>query len=153
MMLLALLLGVVAGLRTFTPLAAVSWAARLGILKLDGTWASFLGYLWTPWIFSVLALAELVNDKLPRTPSRKTPPQFAARIVSGTFAGLTLGFGHEAVVICAVLGAIGAVLGTLGGAAARSGLTKAIGGKDLPIALLEDCVAVGAAVLIVFSIR
>lgn len=153
MMLLALLLGVVAGLRTFTPLAAVSWAARLSILRLNGTWASFLGYLWTPWVFSALALAELVNDKLPRTPSRKTPPQFAARVVSGTFAGLTLGLGHDAALLCAVLGAIGAVLGTLGGAAARAGLTKAIGGKDLPIALLEDCIAVVAAALIIYSIR
>ncbi|HEY9127560.1 MAG TPA: DUF4126 family protein [Acidobacteriaceae bacterium] len=152
-MLLALFLGVVTGLRTLTPLAAVSWAARLGILKLDGSWAAFLGYHWTPWILSVLALAELINDKLPNTPSRKTPPQFTARIITGSFAALTLGFEHGTVLLCAGLGAIGAVIGTLGGAAARTGLVKAIGGRDLPIALLEDCVTVGGVVLIVSCIR
>lgn len=37
---------------------------------------------------------------------------------------------------------IGAVLGTLGGAEARRRLVAATGGRDLPIALSEDAVAV-----------
>jgi len=41
------------------------------------------------------------------------------------------------------------VVGTLGGYEIRSRLVKAIGGKDLPIALLEDAIAVGGAILIV----
>jgi uncharacterized membrane protein len=48
-----------------------------------------------------------------------------------------------------IAGAIGAVLGTLGGYEARKRLVAATGGKDLPIALLEDAVAVIGAVLIV----
>ena len=48
-----------------------------------------------------------------------------------------------------IAGAIGAVLGTLGGYDARKRLVAATGGKDLPIALLEDAVAVIGAVLIV----
>ena len=40
-------------------------------------------------------------------------------------------------------GVIGAVLGTLGGYQARRRLVAAVGGKDLPIALLEDVVAIG----------
>ena len=39
-------------------------------------------------------------------------------------------------------GIIGAVLGTLGGYQARKRLVAATGGKDLPIALLEDAVAI-----------
>ena len=46
--LLALLIGVVAGLRSFTAPAAVSWAAYLGRLRLDDIWLTFLGYAWTP---------------------------------------------------------------------------------------------------------
>ncbi|WP_213982741.1 DUF4126 domain-containing protein, partial [Sphingomonas sp. dw_22] len=80
---LALLIGVVAGLRAFTAPAAVSWASHLGLLALDGTWLAFLGYRFTPWIFSALALLELVGDQLPATPSRKTPPQFITRLVMG----------------------------------------------------------------------
>ena len=38
---LAFLIGVVAGLRSMTPPAAVSWAARLGWLHLEGTPLAF----------------------------------------------------------------------------------------------------------------
>ena len=57
---LALLAGIVAGSRTFTALAAVSWAARWGYLNLDDSWLAFMGYVWTPWIFTLLALVEMV---------------------------------------------------------------------------------------------
>jgi uncharacterized membrane protein len=146
---LAFLIGVVAGLRALTPLAAVSWAARLGWLHLDGTWLAFLGYAATPYIFSVLAIGELINDKLPKTPSRKAPPGFAARIVTGTLSGAAFGAVSQSLFGSPVAGALGAVAGTLGGYEFRSRLVKAIGGKDLPIALLEDAIAVGGAFLIV----
>ncbi len=67
---LAFLIGVVAGLRALTAPAAVSWAARLGWLHLNNTPLGFLGFAATPYIVSVLALAELIGDKLPKTPSR-----------------------------------------------------------------------------------
>ena len=146
---LAFLIGVVAGLRALTPLAAVSWAARLGWLHLDGTWLAFLGYAATPYIFSVLAIGELINDKLPKTPSRKAPPGFAARIVTGTLSGAAFGAVSQSLFGSPVAGALGAVAGTLGGYEFRSRVVKAIGGKDLPIALLEDAIAVGGAFLIV----
>ena len=89
--LLALLIGVVAGLRTMTAPTAVSWAAHLGWLDLRGTWLAFLGYAWTPWIMTALALVELVTDQLPSTPSRTVPVQFGARLVSGALAGAAIG--------------------------------------------------------------
>ena len=143
---LAFLIGVVAGLRALTPLAAVSWAARLGWLHLDNTWLAFLGYAATPYIVSVLAIGELINDKLPKTPSRKAPPGFIARIVTGAMCGAALALAAPPLLVA---GAIGAVVGTLGGYEFRSRLVKAIGGKDLPIALLEDAIAIGGAFLIV----
>ena len=73
---LALLAGVLAGSRALTAPAVVSWAARLGYLHLDGSWLAFMGYTWTPWIFTLLAIVELVTDQLPSTPSRKVPMQF-----------------------------------------------------------------------------
>lgn len=69
--LLALAMGIVAGLRAFTAPAAVSWAAHHGWLHFDGSWLAFLGYSWAPWILTALALVELVTDQLPSTPSRK----------------------------------------------------------------------------------
>jgi uncharacterized membrane protein len=146
---LAFLIGAVAGLRALTPLAAVSWAARLGWLHLDNTWLAFLGFAATPYIFSVLAIGELINDKLPQTPSRKAPPGFIARIVTGTLCGAALGAASQSPFGAPVAGALGALAGTLGGYEFRSRLVKATGGKDLPIALLEDAIAIGVAFLIV----
>lgn len=146
--LLALLIGVVAGLRTLTAPAAVSWAAHLGWLHLQNTWLAFLGATVTPYIFSALALAELVVDQLPSTPSRKVPMQFGARILMGALCGAALGASAGVLAGGLVAGVIGAVIGTLGGAELRGRLARAAG-RDLPIALLEDAVAIVGAYLIV----
>ena len=148
---LALLIGIVAGLRAMLAPAAIAWAARLGWLDLHASWLAFLGYRWTPWLLSVLALGELVTDQLPGTPSRKVPPQFGARIVSGALCGAAIGVptGHWAVGL--LLGAIGAVLGTLGGAAMRANLSRAFV-NDHPAALVEDAIAIGLAAVIVFAL-
>ena len=145
---LAFLIGVVAGLSSMTAPAVVSWAARLGWLPLENTWLAFLGSAITPYILSVLAVAELINDKLPKTPSRKTPVPFAARVVVGALCGAALGAPGQALIGGLLAGVLGAVAGTLGGYEARTRLVKALGGKDLPIALLEDAIALCGAVWI-----
>jgi uncharacterized membrane protein len=132
-----------------TPPAAVSWAARLGWLHLEGTPLAFLGFAFTPYILSVLAIGELIADKLPKTPSRKAPGPFAARIVVGAFCGAALGAPGQVLAAGAAAGALGGVAGTLGGYEFRSRLVKATGGRDFPIALLEDAIAIGAAFWIV----
>ena len=149
--LLALFIGIVAGLRALTAPAAVSWAAHLGWLPLVGTPLAFMGFTVTPYVFTVLAIVELITDQLPKTPSRKVPMQFVARVVSGGLCGAALTAPHDALVAGLVLGLAGAVLGTLGGAMARGALAKAFG-RDLPAALIEDAIAVGGAILIVAAI-
>lgn len=148
---ISLIVGIVAGLRAMTPLAAVSWAARLGVLHLNNTWLAFLGYWWTPWLFTLLALAEIVNDKLPNTPSRKVPVQFGTRIVTGTFAGIAIGTSLDDLAMCALLGAAGAVIGTFAGAAARIGLAE-WSGRVMLVALGEDCVAIGCAAYVLSTL-
>ena len=146
----AFLLGVITGLRSMTTPALVSWAARLNWLHLDGTPLAFLGYAATPYILTLLAIGELIADKLPRTPSLKSPGPFIWRIVVGAFCGCALAYGSSQSPFAAgLLGAVGAVAGTLVGYEFRSRLVKATGGKALPIALLEDCIAVGGGLLIV----
>lgn len=150
-LLLALLIGVIAGLRAMTAPAAISWAAHIGLLNLDGSWLAFLGYTWTPWVFTVLALGELVTDQLPTTPSRTVPVQFGTRILMGALCGGAIGFAGGSLAIGAVLGAVGAVVGTLGGRAARARLAASFG-NDRPAALIEDVVAIGGALAIVASL-
>lgn len=145
---LASLIGVVAGLRAMTVPAAVSWAARLGLLNLEGTWLAFLGYAWTPWILTLLALGELVTDQLPSTRSRTVPVQFGGRLVTGALAGAALVASAGNWAGGAAVGALGAAAGTLGGSAARAKLAEAFG-RDRPAAFLEDIVAIVAAIAIV----
>jgi len=145
---LAFLIGVVAGLRVFTSAVAVSWAARLGWLHLEATPLAFLGYAATPWIVSALALFELINDQNPKTPSRKTPPQFIVRVLSGALCGAAIGAPSGSLLAGLIAGALGAVAGTLGGYEVRMRLARAFG-KDLPAGLLEDAVAIAAAFFIV----
>ena len=148
---LAVLIGVVAGLRAMTAPAAVAWGAHLGFLKLGGSLVAFMGFAWTPWIFTVLAVAELVTDQLPSTPSRTVPIQFGTRILVGALCGAAIGVSGGSLWIGAVAGGVGAVIGTLGGRAARGWLAAKFG-KDRPAAIIEDIVAIGAAALIVVSV-
>ncbi|GLQ53532.1 DUF4126 domain-containing protein [Devosia nitrariae] len=147
----ALLLGAAAGLRTMTASAAVSWAAAIGWIDLSGTWAAFMGATMTPWILTLPAFAELVGDKLPTTPSRKLPTPFTGRLLSGAFSGAVLGLAASEWVGGLVAGAIGAIIGTYGGAEARARLARAFR-RDLPAALIEDVVAVVGAILIVMAV-
>jgi uncharacterized membrane protein len=145
--LLALTIGIVAGLRAVMAPAAVSWMAARGGLNLSGTWLAFLGYRWTPWIFTVAAIAELVTDQLPSTPRRTVPLQFGARLVFGGLSGAAIGAPSGSWVIGLAAGVAGAVIGTMGGAAARARMAAAFG-HDRPAALLEDAVALGGAILV-----
>lgn len=150
-LLLALAIGAVGGLRTFTGIAALAWAAHLGRLPVGDTWLAFLSYAYTPWVLSLFALVELVTDQLPATPSRKVPVQFGARVVIGAVSGAAIGAAAGMLVAAAIAGVVGAVVGTLLGAAFRQKLAAAFG-RDRPAALIEDAVAIGAAVLIVLAL-
>jgi len=151
MILFALLIGVIAGLRALTAPAAVSWAALCGWLHLDGTHLAFLGYRFTPWIFTILAVLELVSDKLPNTPSRKVPPQFITRILMGGLSGGAIGASGGSLAGGVAAGVVGAVLGTFGGSAVRGRLAQMFG-SDRPAALLEDAVAIAGAALILAAL-
>jgi uncharacterized membrane protein len=148
-LLMALLIGVVAGLRSLTAPAVVAWAGFLGWINLSHTWASWMADLITVIVLTVLAVGELVTDKLPKTPPRSAPLGFGARIIMGGFSGAVIGAAWHFTFSSLGAGVVGAVLGTLGGYHARRRLVAARGGQDLPIALLEDAVAIlgGFAIL------
>jgi uncharacterized membrane protein len=150
LILLSVLIGIVAGLRTMTAPAAVAVGARYGAIAVAGTPLAFMGYSWTPWIFCALAIVELITDQLPATPSRKVLVQFSGRVLTGALSGATLGAPHGYLVAGLIGGIIGAVIGTLGGASFRAHLAAAFG-RDRPAALIEDVVAIGAAILIVLA--
>jgi uncharacterized membrane protein len=150
--LLALLIGVFAGLRAMTAPAAVAWAAHLGWLELGGSWLAFLGNVWVRWALTALALVELVADQLPSTPSRTVPVQFGARLATGALSGAAVGAAGGSWVVGLAAGVVGALVGTLGGRAFRARLAAAFG-SDRPAAFIEDALAVGGALLVGVALR
>jgi uncharacterized membrane protein len=150
--LLALLIGIVAGLRAMIPPALVAWAAYLGWLDLSGSWLGFLVNAWSRWILTLLAIVELVTDQLPSTPSRTVPIQFGGRIATGALAGAAIGTAGGAMVGGLLAGIVGAVIGTLGGRTLRARLASAFG-SDRPAAFIEDAIAIVGALLIGLALR
>jgi len=148
-LLLAFLIGFFGGLRSLIPPAAVAWAVHLGLLRIERPLA-LVGSVPGVAIFTLLALVELVADKLPQTPSRTALPGLTARILLGGLTGacVAAGVGMGAFV-GAGLGAAGGVAGAFGGHRARTGLVSALKMPDIYVALLEDLVAIGGSVWVV----
>ncbi|HEV7396814.1 MAG TPA: DUF4126 family protein [Pyrinomonadaceae bacterium] len=147
--LFAFLIGVLAGLRSLMAPATVAWAVHLGWLKLARP-LSLIGSIPSVVILSLLAVGELIFDKLPNTPSRTAARGLIARIVTGGLAGacVSVGGGHEAIT-GAGLGAIGGVVGCFAGYHARSRIVRSLRVPDIYIAVIEDLIAIGGSLLIV----
>jgi len=145
----AFLIGFFAGLRSLTAPAATAWAVHLGWLKLQGPLA-LMGSIPSVAIFSLLAVVELVADKLPKTPSRTAPPGLIARIIMGGLTGACVAVGGgKGTLSGAVLGIVGGVVGCFGGYEARTGLVKALHTPDISVALVEDLVAIAGSLWVV----
>src|SRR5262249_19112740 len=129
--------------------AVVSWAAHWNWLHVKETPMSFMAATAAPYILTVLAIGELVTDKLPNTPSRTAALGLIGRLLLGGLSGATLAAaGGQSLVLGAVLGAAGGLIGAFAGYKARTGLVRALK-VPLVIALLEDAIAIGGAFLIV----
>jgi len=150
--LLAYVLGVSAGLRSMTAPAVVAWAAR-GWPALSGTALGFMGAPVAAYVFTALAIGELIADKLPFIPSRLQPGPLGGRIIAGALTGAVVALaGSASALPGALIGALGGLAGSFGGHAVRRALTVDRKLPDLPIALLEDLAAIGLAVLAVSRI-
>ena len=145
----AFLIGVIAGLRALTAPAAVAWAG-FGHGILNHTPLRFMGRLPAALVFTVLALLEMYAEQLPSTASRLAPAGLISRIVTGGLSGACLAAADAgSIALGCVLVSVGGVVGAFAGYYARTGLVKALKVPDLPIALLEDAIAIGGAIFIV----
>jgi uncharacterized membrane protein len=143
-------IGIVAGLRSLTAPAAVAWAAHLGWLNLQASPLVFMGSTTAVAVFSVLALGELVADKLPKTPKRTAPAPLLARIVTGGLCGASLCVAvGESLLAGALLGGTGGVIGAFLGYETRKRLVNNLHIKDFVIALCEDLLAITLAFFLV----
>ena len=141
------LLGVSAGLRSFTPIAVTAWFAYQGKLPLKGTWAAWVAHPACVGLTTAAAIGEYVGDKLPNTPNRTDPVALFGRLTLGGLVGAIVATALRRPVWGGVaIGALGAAVGTYGGFYARQDLTKSAGAPDLPVALSGDVAAIALAV-------
>ena len=148
--LLSFLLGCVDGLRSLTAPAIVCWAAHFGWLHFAGTKFAFIAHRSTLTVFTLLAIVELVLDKLPNTPARTAPVGLSARIVLGGARGLALATGAGiSVSLAGVIASIGAIAGAFGGYHIRRAVVLKTHLPDLVVAIAEDAIAIAGGLLIV----
>lgn len=144
----AVIIGIVAGLRSLTAPAVVAWAAHLGWLNLHGSPLAFMGSTTAVAILSVLAIGELIADKLPMIPKRTAPLPLMARIITGGLSGACLcAATGQSLITGALLGGIGGIVGAFLGYGIRRHLDLHI--KDFVVAVCEDLVAVSLALFLV----
>ena len=145
-MIRSLLIGLVAGSRAMTPLAAVSEAARSGTLPARNRATEWLAHPLVAAGAKALAAGELWGDKLASAPDRIVPAGIAARLVTGGLAGAALAPRHRAL-LGAALGAAGAV----GAAYLTFGLRMRAMDRygQTSTGLVEDGLTVAAAEMVV----
>jgi uncharacterized membrane protein len=146
----AFCIGIVAGLRSLTALAVTCWAAHLGWIDISGFRLAFLASAPAVAVTSILAILELIVDKLPSTPSRTAMGPLVARIFTGAVSAIMIFVAaRQSVYVGAVLGAIGAVAGAFAGYHLRHTLVADKKIPDLKVALAEDVLAVAGGFLLV----
>jgi len=147
---LAFLIGVIAGMRTMTAPAVVGWAANRHWLNLHSSPLAFMGSTAAGVVITLLALGELVIDKLPSTPKRTSLAGLIGRSVMGGLSGAGIAVaGSQSIAPGAILGVAGAIAGAFAGYEVRKRLVRALKVPDFVIALLEDTVAIAGGLLIV----
>jgi uncharacterized membrane protein len=147
------LIGISAGLRTFTAPAVVAWAGWLGSIDLGPTPFSFMASPVAAVIFTLLAGGEYIWDLLPNTPSRTQVPALIGRALTGTFSAACLIATTSPNFSSCILGGVAAVFGAIAGHDARVRLVRTLDVKDYFIAIPEDLIAIGLAILSVVMIN
>jgi uncharacterized membrane protein len=144
----ALGIGILAGLRSLTAPAVVAWGAHLSWLNLHGSPLAFMGSTTAVVVFSLLAIGELVADKLPVIPKRTAPAPLMARVLTGALCGACLcAAARKSLLAGALLGGIGGIVGAFLGYGVRRRLGLHI--KDAVVAVCEDAIAIGLALFLV----
>ena len=142
------LMGFITGMRTMTPIAVLCWFAWLKLLPVDGSWAWWCGVLGVAMLFTVLALAEYVADKMGKSPRPTRPTVLVVRFFFGGLVGAILASGLDASgVEGVILGVLGALVGAFAAYQLRHQLTRRIGCKMWQVTLTEDVFAIAAAIL------
>lgn len=146
-MLRSLLMGLAAGQRAMTPLAALTYAARRGTLADAAPGRRLLAHPLVTAGAIGLAAAEMAGDKMATAPDRTVLPGLVARTLTAGFAGAVLAPSRRP------LGALLAVAAAL--ASAPLGLDLRLAAMrragQVPTGIVEDAAVFGLAMAVASS--
>jgi uncharacterized membrane protein len=141
-------MGVLAGMRsTAAPVITSHILSHHRSRSLGNSPLSFMQSENIAKALKVIALSELVMDKLPSTPNRIKPAVIGARCLSGALAGASIykASGGNAIA-GAIIGATAAFASTFGSFYLRKGTVKKTRLFDPVIGGIEDALVIGAGV-------
>ncbi|MCY1017849.1 DUF1990 family protein [Pyxidicoccus sp. MSG2] len=140
-------LGVLAGMRSMSAPTLVSRRLSQAPGPRTDPLAQALSKPWVPKVLGVLALGELVADKLPKTPARVTFLPMAGRIITGVLAGASSVSGQKRSVmaLAGVLGGVAAVASTWAFYSLRKVATTRFKVPNVAAAFTEDALLAALA--------
>jgi uncharacterized membrane protein len=144
-------IGAVSGLRSMTGPAIISEAANRKLLHLDTGPLAWLGSDNASRGAMLLAVGELIADKLPFTPDRTDPPLLIMRALSGAVCGYAIsrrGSSKQQKWASALVGGSAALAAAWVGFEYR----KRVKLPPLLAAVVEDAIAMGSGAAIVAAI-
>lgn len=144
-MLRSILMGLVAGQRSMTPLAALAGAARRGTLPYDNPQGRLMRLPLVAAGGVAMAAAEIAGDKMKTAPDRTVFLGLLARTITGGLAGAALAPPRRQFA-GAALGIGAAVVSSYGGLATRKWAMRRWG--QTTSGFIEDAIVLAAATAI-----
>lgn len=148
-------MGIVAGMRSMMAPAVLSHKLSNTVPASEPH--SALEYAANPTtatVLKVIAVGELIADKLPNTPARTDMPGLGFRMLSGGTCGALLNQAEgQPVAWGAVLGGFGAVVGSILFMRLRQWIGEELNLPDPVVALAEDALTITAGWLLADSLQ
>ena len=150
----ALLLGAVCGMRTFVAPAVLAFAlSRRPDLVAPVAPVHWFTSSAVAVILAIAAIGELIGDKLPQTPNRTALAPFVARTISGGICGASIAqLGSLNLWLGVLCGSVGAAASTIGMFHARRSVVATTGIRDPYIAVVEDVIAIAIATSVIAAL-
>lgn len=150
----AAVMGAAAGMRSMASPVIVGQLQKAGLAPSGHSAIDFLSQPKTAKTMAVLAVGEMIADKLPFMPKRTQAPALVTRAVSGGLGGAAVCSSKKRSVLAgALIGAAAAVGATYGAYQLRKWAGERFNLPDALIAIAEDALVAGCGMLVVSAVR
>ncbi len=147
-------LGAVSGMRSMAAPAIVSRLASSGLLPIEESQIGFLTNPTAAKTTSILAIGEMLADKLPFVPNRTQALPLITRAISGAMSGAAFSTGKKRSALFGALCGMAAAIGaTYGAFKLRQMADKQLQIPDTVVAVAEDALVATAGYLLLKTLQ